>query len=89
MSIFEAGMLLCFGASWPFSVYKTWKSKTSQGKSLVFLYLVIVGYVCGIAHKLLYSRDIVIVFYMVNMLMVLTDLILCSVYGAKENKKNF
>ncbi len=82
-------MLLCFGASWPFSVYKTWKSKTSQGKSLVFLYLVIVGYVCGIAHKLLYSRDIVIVFYMVNMLMVLTDLILCSVYGAKENKKNF
>ena len=84
MSFFEAGMLLCFGASWPFSVYKTWKNKTSRGKSLIFLWLVLIGYGCGIAHKLLHSRDLVIVFYLVNGALVLTDLILCTIYTRRE-----
>ena len=27
MSIFEAGMMVCFGASWPIAAYKTYKAK--------------------------------------------------------------
>jgi len=32
MSVFEAIMLLCFGAAWPFSIYKSYKSKSIMGK---------------------------------------------------------
>ena len=41
MSFFEAGMLICFGASWPFAVAKTYKSKSVKGKSRLFLSLII------------------------------------------------
>ena len=80
MSIFEIGMLICFGASWPFSVHKTWKSKTCEGKSMVFLWLVLIGYACGVTHKILYSMDLVILLYILNGLLVLADLCLCYRY---------
>ena len=32
----ETLMIICFGLSWPLSVYKSWKSRTSKGKSLQF-----------------------------------------------------
>ncbi len=76
MSIFEIIMLFCFGFSWPFSIYKSWKSKQVGSKSLVFLILVIIGYIAGIIHKLLYSRDYVIVLYAVNASMVFIDMLL-------------
>lgn len=84
-SLFEAGMLLCFGASWPFSVYKTWKTQSARGKSLVFLWLVFIGYLSGITHKLLYARDIVMVLYLLNALMVLTDMLLCYHFRGRPN----
>ena len=87
MSIPEIGMLLCFGASWPFSVYKTWKIKTCRGKSLIFLWFVLAGYVFGIAHKLEYSRDAVIFCYLVNGALVLVDLILCTMYYHREKQR--
>ena len=80
MSIFEMGMLICFGASWPFSVYRTWKTKTSESKSMIFLWLVFVGYLCGIAHKVFYYRDVVILLYILNGLLVFTDICLCYRY---------
>lgn len=86
MSIYEAGMLLCFGASWPFSVYKTWKTKTARGKSLIFLWLVLIGYGCGVAHKLLFSKDLVIIFYLMNGALVLIDLTLCTIYTRREKR---
>lgn len=76
MSIFEAIMLICFGAAWPFSIYKSWKSRQNGGKSVVFLYIVIAGYVSGMIHKILYSRDAVIYLYALNALMVITDILL-------------
>ncbi len=80
MSWFEVGMLICFGAGWPFSVWKQWKTKTSAGKSLLFLVLVLIGYLLGAIHKLLYSPDVVIVLYLVNFLLVFVDLCLCFRY---------
>lgn len=76
MSIFEAIMLVCFGTAWPFSIYKSWKSRSCSGKSVIFLYIVLLGYAAGITHKILYSPDWIIALYTLNGLMVLTDIIL-------------
>ena len=50
MQIFEFIMLACFGLSWPISVYKSIKSKSTQGKSVVFIVAIIIGYISGIIH---------------------------------------
>lgn len=76
MSIFEAGMLICFGLAWPANIYKSLKSRSTSGKSEAFLIIILVGYIFGIIHKLLYSRDIVMILYIINLLMVLLDTIL-------------
>ncbi len=73
MSVFEVIMLLCFGAAWPFSIARSLKSRSTGGKSLVFLLIVIAGYAAGIVHKVLYSKDFVLWMYAFNMLMVATD----------------
>ena len=76
MSIFEIIMLLCFGAAWPFSIYKAYKSKSVNGKSFIFLLIVFIGYISGILHKMFYNFDNVIYLYILNMLMVGTDMLL-------------
>ena len=45
----ETLMIICFGLSWPLSVYKSWKSRTSKGKSLQFEIFIWIGYIFGIA----------------------------------------
>jgi hypothetical protein len=80
LSPYEAGMLLCFGASWPFALYKTWKTKSSQGKSFVFLWLVFLGYLSGILHKIFFRMDLIIVLYILNAAMVLADTLLSYRY---------
>lgn len=76
MSPFEIIMLLCFGAAWPFSIYKSYKSRKNTGKSVAFLYVVILGYIAGILHKLIYNYDAVIFLYALNCVMVTTDILL-------------
>lgn len=88
MSIFEALMLVCFGASWPFALVKTYRTKNVKGKSSLFLSLVILGYLFGIVHKILYNFDYVIFLYVFNCLMVLLDLILYFKYKKLEDGLN-
>ena len=76
MSIFEALMLIGFGLAWPFNICKSIKSKTAAGKSFSFMITIEIAYLCGIAHKVFYSFDAVIWLYILNFLMVLTDLLL-------------
>ena len=76
MSFFELGMLLCFGVSWPINVVKSYRMRTAKGKSLPFLIAIFVGYISGITHKLLYSRDLVLIVYIINLLMVSVDMLL-------------
>lgn len=76
MSIFEALMLICFGAAWPFSIYKSYVSRSVQGKSAFFLIIVLLGYVAGILHKLFYQYDMVIYLYILNFFMVSADFLL-------------
>jgi len=76
MSIFESGMLICFGLAWPSNIYKSLKSRTAAGKSLLFQAAIIIGYICGIIHKLLYSNDLVMYLYILNLIMVSIDTVL-------------
>ncbi|MDK2992589.1 MAG: hypothetical protein PWP48_1822 [Clostridiales bacterium] len=76
MSIFESIMLLCFGAAWPFSIYRSYKSRSTAGKSLIFSVLLLIGYISGILHKIFYSYDNVIILYIINSIMVAIDILL-------------
>jgi len=76
MSFFELGMLVCFGLSWPINVVKSYRARTAKCKSILFLVAIFVGYVFGIIHKLLYSRDMVLAVYIFNILMVTADICL-------------
>ncbi|MBE6895330.1 MAG: hypothetical protein E7483_07020 [Ruminococcaceae bacterium] len=73
MSIFEIGMLACFGLAWPSNIYKSLKSRTAKGRSLTFQWAILIGYICGITHKILYSNDIVLYLYILNFVMVAID----------------
>lgn len=76
MSIFEAGMMICFGISWPIAAFKTYKCKCVHGKSIYFSLLILLGYICGLIHKILYSRDVVIILYLLNTAFLLADMYL-------------
>ncbi len=79
--IFEIGMLVCFGASWPMNVIKSWKARTTKGKSLAFVCLILLGYVAGIISKLINpvymasfsEKWYVLFFYVLNFCMVGVD----------------
>lgn len=90
MSIYEAGMMICFGASWPIAAYKTFKAKRVEGKSLRFSCLIFLGYVFGILHKILYNPDLVIILYILNMLFLSVDMGLHIKYKyfSKPKSKN-
>jgi hypothetical protein len=72
--IFESIMLVCFGLAWPFSIYKSWKSKQVGSKSFIFLLALLIGYVAGIIHKLFYAFDWVVYLYVLNGVMVAIDM---------------
>ena len=69
-------MLICFGLAWPFSIYKSAKTRQVGSKSLVFLVALLVGYIAGILHKALFNFDLVIILYAVNGTMVSIDIAL-------------
>lgn len=82
--ILEIIMVLSFGASWPFNVVKSYKARTTKGKSLLFLSFIFFGYIAGIISKLtneaymasFTSKWYVLIFYVINLLMVGADLVL-------------
>ncbi len=85
--IFEAMMMIFFGMSWPFNIAKSIRTKSARGKSVYFLVLVDLGYLSGIISKFL-SGNIswVVFFYVLNFLMVLTDIILYFIYLARDRR---
>jgi Na+-driven multidrug efflux pump len=52
MNVFESIMLVCFGFAWPVSIYKSYVSRKTAGKSLLFLIVLQICYVAGILFKL-------------------------------------
>ena len=90
-------MLAGFGFSWPFSIIRTYQAghsgKGVAGKSPLCMILILVGYVCGIASKLvcpipegltwLQDKWLVLV-YLIDMALVSTDLGLYCRYTRKR-----
>ena len=82
--LFEIIMIVSFGASWPLNLMKSYKARTTKGKSLAFLCLILFGYVAGITSKFLNeaymasfaSKWYVLFFYVLNFLMVFADLLM-------------
>ena len=75
--ILEIIMVVSFGASWPLNVMKSYKARTTKGKSLPFLCLILFGYVAGITSKfvnLSNTKWYVLFFYILNFIMVGIDL---------------
>ena len=76
--ICEIIMLLCFGASWPLNVLKSYRARSTKGKSLWFLILIETGYVAGIISKFtndsymaqISAKWYVLFFYFLNFTMV-------------------
>ena len=80
--ILEVIMIVSFGASWPLNVIKSYRARTTKGKSLPFLCLILFGYVAGIISKFVNdvymasfaSKWYVLFFYFLNFIMVAVDL---------------
>ena len=99
--ILEIGMLVCFGFSWPISVYKSWKGKTAEGKSAAFNILIIVGYAFGITSKFLKMDGYMasatgfagaififaIIMYFINAALVIINLVLFYIYRKKDRER--
>ena len=54
--VFELFMIVCFGVSWPLNIIKAWKARTAKGSSVPFYFLILVGYLFGIASKVIKLR---------------------------------
>ena len=93
--ILEIIMIVSFGASWPMNVIKSYKARTTKGKSLAFLCLIFFGYIAGIASKFTntaYMAEFshkwyVLFFYVLNLIMVGMDLCLYA-RNRKLDKEN-
>ncbi len=71
--LFEVGMMLCFGFSWPIACVKAYKSRTTKGISIHFVLLILTGYAFGITYKILSENiNYVIIAYIFNFTAVFT-----------------
>ena len=90
--ILEATMLILFGISWPFNLIKSIRSKTTKGKSLLFLTLIDLGYVAGITSKFFSTTFVwqtdwwIFAIYITNFLFVSADLIMYFVNKTREKQ---
>lgn len=86
--ILETIMLICFGFSWPMSVYKNIKAKTAKSMSLGFIVLIITGYLAGIAAKIVSANySYVLVVYVINLLMVSTNLVVYFINRGHDRRR--
>lgn len=93
--LLEITMILLFGCSWPLNVIKSYKARTTKGKSILFLLFIFVGYIAGIASKFtneaymasFADKWYVLVFYFINITMVSIDILL-YLRNLKLDRKN-
>lgn len=85
IEILEVLMIVCFGLSWPVSIYKSYTSRTAKGKSLFFEVFIWLGYVFGIIRKCVEMSSgrtfgwlfyLVLAFYIINITEVTIDIML-------------
>ena len=81
----EVLMIICFGLSWPVSIYKSYTSRTAKGKSLLFEIFIWIGYVFGIIRKCIEMSSgrtfgwlfyLCFIFYILNIAEITIDILL-------------
>ena len=88
--ILEMTMLILFGISWPFNLMKSIRTRSTKGKSLLFLILIDLGYVAGITSKFFSDHFVwatdwwVFMIYVINFLFVSADL---TMYFINRNRE--
>ena len=89
----EAGMLICFGFSWPINLYKNIKVKSAKGMSLPFILLIVAGYIMGIGAKLIghftgaAPLNYVFAMYIINLLMVSANIVVYFINKRHDRMK--
>ena len=91
--ILEFAMLFAFGFSWPFNITKSWRSRTAKGKSVLFEYVVIFGYLVGLLGKFITMHRTGVLpyatwFYIADIAMVLIDVVLYYRNTALDRKRD-
>ena len=89
---FEAAMLLCFSISWYWSIARMLRVRAAVGKSAVFVLMICVGYVFGIASKLMAwwsggGLSPVVWLYGWNLLVTIFDLALVVHFSSRLSNK--
>ncbi len=85
--ILETIMLICFGFSWPMSVYKNIKARTAKSMSLGFILMIMTGYIAGIMAKIFMQRfNYVLVVYVINLAMVSLNLVVYFINKGYDKK---
>lgn len=75
--ILETVMILSFGISWPLSIIRSYRSRSTKGKSVLFSIFILLGYLCGIGSKMIsHTYNLAFWFYFPNTVMVATDICL-------------
>ena len=91
--ILEATMLILFGISWPINLAKSIRTKSTKGKSLVFLLFIDCGYIAGILSKFFSTTFVwatdwwVFMIYVINFTFVTLDLIVFFINKSREDKE--
>ena len=88
---FESAMILCFGLAWPLSIYKSWTSRSTGGKSLFFLLVILLGYMAGLIKCYLDEATPILLYclYSLNTVMVSCDVALYFRNRLIEKKAEF
>ena len=74
--LLEAMMIISFGISWPLSIIRSYRSRSTKGKSIFFSFFILFGYLCGIAAKILSGNiNYVLVVYFLNLITVCLNLL--------------
>jgi hypothetical protein len=85
VTVLECTMLICFGLSWPISVYKSLKSRSTAGKSVAFTVAILIGYAAGIAGKFISGNvNYVLALYLLNFAVVSVDFALYFINRRRE-----
>lgn len=86
-SVLETLMIVSFGISWPINLMKAYRSRSTKGKSIMFDYFILFGYICGIASKIItHTFNLAFYFYFPNLIMVTADIILYYINRKHEKE---
>lgn len=76
-SILETIMIVSFGVSWPMNLLRSYRSRSTKGKSILFNYFILFGYICGVISKAItQTYNLAFFFYFPNIIMVTCDILL-------------